>query len=128
MASSTILFQTPFHNNNWLSCCCCCYFNNMLELTLERFIIQWLIWIQLIVLLLIFAFLFSFTIIVSDPTNDETAASASASTVQIQSLANHYSTPVTVTNPLHITQVCSFLFLFGILSLLYLLSFFSEKS
>jgi len=57
------------------------------ELVLEGFRIPWLIWIQLLVLLLLLAFLFCITVIASDHT---TADSAS----------------VTLnTNPLQITRV-----------------------
>jgi len=63
------------------------------ELVLEGFRIPWLIWIQLLVLLLLLAFLFCITVIASDHTTAD-----SASTL--------HSIPVTLnTNPLQITRV-----------------------
>jgi hypothetical protein len=64
------------------------------ELVLEGFRIPWLIWIQLIVLLLLLAFLFCITIIASDHTTAD-----SPSTL-------HSTSSVTLnTNPLQITRV-----------------------
>ncbi|XP_061345433.1 uncharacterized protein LOC133291225 [Gastrolobium bilobum] len=62
------------------------------EFTLEGYRIPWLIWIQLMVLLLLlFALLFSFTIIPVDPSSHDTAASASTT---------HNNHSSSVTNPL----------------------------
>ncbi|WVZ22028.1 hypothetical protein V8G54_000572 [Vigna mungo] len=64
------------------------------ELTLESLSVPWLIWIQLLVLLLLLALLFGFSIIALDPSHHSVAPTAST-TQQQQQPSNYHSTAVT---------------------------------
>lgn len=78
-------------------------------LTLENLSVPWLIWIQLLVLLLLLALLFGFSIIALDPSHHSIAPTASTIQQQQQQPSNYHSTAVT--NRLQTTRVHPFPFL-----------------
>ncbi|BAT73336.1 uncharacterized protein HKW66_Vig0012160 [Vigna angularis] len=64
-------------------------------LNIETLSVPWLIWIQLLVLLLLLALLFGFSIIALDPSHPSIAPTASTTQQHQQQPSNYHSTAVT---------------------------------